>query len=75
MGLKIVLHSALIELIGHEMNPLTAVKPKSLNDLLYQLGLDNGAVGLVIFNGKVLDRFDTLPDEGTIFIYPVIGGG
>jgi len=75
MGLNIVMHSALRDLVGNALNPLTLVPTQTLNDLLHQMGLDNGAVGLVIFNGKVLDRFNTLPDEGTIFIYPIIGGG
>lgn len=44
-------------------------------DILRELKLVQGEVGLVVMEGRLLKEKDPVPDRATLELYPLFGGG
>jgi sulfur carrier protein ThiS len=49
--------------------------PVTVSDLLGQLDIEDGEVGVVAINGELAGKHETLQDRDEVQLFPPIGGG
>ncbi|NPV74618.1 MAG: MoaD/ThiS family protein [Pelotomaculum sp.] len=60
---------------GGEVNRIEYRKGMTVQEVLEHLGLDAGAVGLILVNGRLARANCELAEGDAIDLYPVFGGG
>jgi len=54
---------------------LTVGDNATVQDVLETFNLVHGEVGVVLVNGELATETEELPDNATIILYPIFGGG
>ncbi|CEP68723.1 Molybdopterin synthase/thiamin biosynthesis sulphur carrier, beta-grasp [Moorella glycerini] len=74
---RVELQLSLIRYSNNQTGEISLVMEDDANvhDVLEFFNLVHGEVGVVLINGKLAAEDQELPDNATVILYPVFGGG